>query len=218
MCNFFGFGGLLKLTGLLCFCLLQGCGGEDSSSPGSGKTTTDSCSKLNYKEKTFVIAIADGDTKHVECLIERGLDVNQREEGQWYSPLCHTILRDHPPLVTLFINKGAVVGDTCDPKGSMPPIHLAAATASSKVLEALIEGGADVNQRGEKRRTPLMKAAYYGKYDNVALLISRGAGVCARAGEGNNITAYNLARSQGHHRTAGYLLSRVNCDSGYPIN
>ena len=152
-------------------------------------------------------------------MIERGLDVNQREGDQGFSPLCLAIVRDHLSLVTLFINKGAVVGDTCETKNSVPHIHQAAATASSKVLQALIEGGADVNQRDEKDQyTPLMNAAYYGRYDNVVLLISRGAAVCARTGVGRNITAHNLAQNQGHRRTANYLRSIVDCDPGQPIH
>ena len=51
---------------------------------------------------------------------------------------------------------------------------------------ALLNAGADVNQRGAGGRTPLMLAAGYGQTDVVKALLDRGADVHAQMSDGSN--------------------------------
>lgn len=85
-------------------------------------------------------------------------------------------------------------------------LHWAAYRGHAGVVERLLKGGAEVDQRVEKGSTPLHLAAYKGHQQVVSLLISYGADVNARNEEG--ITPLDWARSNSHVEVESVLLAR----------
>ena len=184
--------------------------GGNAAPPFAGPAAARSaCQGVSHADKTLVHAIADRDIKLAECLIERGADVNQRRAEKGFSLLCLAVIRDEPPLIALFINKGAVIDDFCTKEEQVNHIHQAAGNPSVAALAALIDGGANVNQRAGAAvwgYTPLMFAADAGELENVRLLLSRGAAPCIRS---SGLTALSIAESRGHRRIADLILSHT---------
>jgi ankyrin repeat protein len=61
--------------------------------------------------------------------------------------------------------------------GGLAPLHFAARQGHLESVRALIEAGADVNQRAGDRTTPLLIAVINGQFDAAEYLIARGADV-----------------------------------------
>ena len=85
------------------------------------------------------------------------------------------------------------------------PLLLAASRGHRAVAELLLAAGADVEQRGVRRRTALMLAAAAGHADTVDLLLERGARAHVRDADGN--TAETLALAAGHEALARRIES-----------
>jgi ankyrin repeat protein len=97
-----------------------------------------------------------------------------------------------------------------------------------------VSGGANVDDRGARNRTPLMIAAMAGSADVARFLIERGADVKAKDGAGE--TAVQLATNRGHREVARVIqlggashmpaaalegdldLVRAMLDRGDPVN
>ena len=74
---------------------------------------------------------------------------------------------------------------------------------ASKVVEALIAAGADVNVRSKDQSTPLHSAAKRGRTWAVLALIAAGADTGARDADGR--TALDYAVDRGHTEVADLL-------------
>ena len=67
-----------------------------------------------------------------------------------------------------------------DPEFKMPPLHLAALFGKTKVVELLLNRGANIQQRDEGKRTALHSAAFLGRIGVVKILLDRGVDVSVR--------------------------------------
>lgn len=61
--------------------------------------------------------------------------------------------------------------------GGLAPLHFAARQGHLDAVQALVSGGADINQRSGDRTTPLLIATINGHFDVARFLIERGADV-----------------------------------------
>ena len=59
-----------------------------------------------------------------------------------------------------------------------------AAKGNNARIKELLDGGVDVNMRGNDRNTPIMEAGYAGHLDTVKLLLDRGADLSAKKNDG----------------------------------
>ena len=87
--------------------------------------------------------------------------------------------------------------------GAAFPLLQAAYRGRTRVVAALLDAGAGVNQWSRAHWTALMAAAWEGHLETAKLLLSRGANPALKNAEGR--TAADLAEGEGHKAVAAAL-------------
>lgn len=159
----------------------------------------------NYREKAKLliseganvnIGANDGNTALIEAagnspeifdlLLEKGADLNAKKEdgtGAYYNCMIHMLLYGREitdkdmALTELLLSEGADVDEapvTGDLQG-FTPLIFAARENNVKVVEFLIDHGADVNAKNVKGDTPLLLAEKDGNAEIVKILKAKGA-------------------------------------------
>ena len=136
------------------------------------------------------IAFQERSAKTAKLLLGRpGIDVNAlNNAGE--SPLMMAAIKGDVAGAQLLLEHGAKVNQP-----GWSALHYAATGPEPKLVELLIERGADLNAGSPNGTTPLMMAAQYGSEDSVKLLLARGAD----AGKRNqkNLSAVDFAKLSG---------------------
>jgi ankyrin repeat protein len=78
--------------------------------------------------------------------------------------------------------------------GGMTPLHMSARRGTTRIAEALLGAGADIEARDKNGETPLRRAVNCGQERMVCLLLSRGAD--PRSTDKNGRTPMDAARSE----------------------
>ncbi|XP_076235051.1 uncharacterized protein LOC143179622 [Calliopsis andreniformis] len=164
------------------------------------------------------LAVIAGDTQLVAVLLANGADVNAKDlEG--HSVLHWATVCGEAECVRLVLAAGARPS-TPDLRGGSP-LHYAAqccgaaATAELavpkkvglKVLQTLLEFGADVNAKDEDGRQPILWAASAGSVEAVLALSRAGGSAAAGAADKDGLTALHCAASRGHARCVEALVN-----------
>lgn len=179
----------------------------------------------------FFTALQNDDTRRLSDLFERGFDPNTRnEKGQ--PGLTIALLERSARAVELLLEQpntdinalnpagesalmmAALKGDI-DTASKLPArgvkvnqagwsaLHYAACSPASKLVQLLIDRGAELDAASPNDTTPLMMAAQYGGEDNVRLLIAAGADAGRRNRQG--LRAADFARLSGRE----FLVKRL---------
>ncbi|XP_067208662.1 uncharacterized protein [Linepithema humile] len=164
------------------------------------------------------LAVIAGDTQLVAVLLANGADVNAKDlEG--HSVLHWATVCGEAECVRLVLAAGAQPS-TPDLRGGSP-LHYAAqccgaaATAELavpkkvglKVLQTLLEFGADVNAKDEDGRQPILWAASAGSVEAVLALARAGGSAAAGTSDKDGLTALHCAASRGHARCVEVLVN-----------
>ncbi|XP_071085551.1 serine/threonine-protein phosphatase 6 regulatory ankyrin repeat subunit A-like [Haliotis cracherodii] len=147
---------------------------------------------------------SEGNMASVKRILEAGwVDVNSRG-GDSLTPVISATLRGHRKVVELLVSEGAdvslvnVYGDNI--------LHLACMGGHMETVKFVLSLNlVDINSRGLRSRTPVMKAALKGHREVVELLVSDGADVSLVNVYGDN--TLHLACRRGHIETAKFVLS-----------
>lgn len=180
-----------------------------------------SASASSYVDFFRAVAVDNADT--VSALLARGFDPNTPSESGQVA--LYLAMRDDAPNVAVVLLASPTLKvDAVNAKGETAlmmaalrgrldwtqrliesgakvqregwsPVHYAATGPNTRVLEFLLERGADIDALAPDRSTPLMLAARHGPEDSVKLLLQRGAN--KRLLNDRNLSAANLAQNGG---------------------
>ena len=115
----------------------------------------------------------------VEDLIEKGADINAKEEKYGLTPLMQAAKNSNPDITDILIKYGADV-NARDEFGNTPLMKVVSSDGNPEIIDILIKNGADVDIREEGfKLTPLMLAAKNSNPDITDILIKYGADVNA---------------------------------------
>ena len=175
-------GPLLVLMALLCY------GGQDER-PQAFKAIHEAAKKADLKE--------------VKRLLERGADVNAKDD-YGITPLHRAAINSNRAVAELLIAKGADVNTKSN--AGMTPLHWALGEGPVETAELLIAKGADVNVKDNIGKTPLHIVA---NKDVAALLIAKNADLNAKDGIGQTPL---VAACFNKHKDVAVLLTRSGAD------
>jgi ankyrin repeat protein len=149
----------------------------------------------NAEGQTALMVVArTGQTDTARLLLERGADVNALEQWGGQSALMWAAAQRQPAMIRLLTEHGADVDArgrahdwqrrvTAEPRikimqiGGFTPLLYAAREGCSACIEALVDGGADIDLSDPDGLTPLLMALYNRHFDAAATLIELGADV-----------------------------------------
>lgn len=171
-------------------------GAKNDPHPDYGQTALHAAVASSQVECADVLLCVAAESE-ADALISNLTDQN----GQ--TPLHTAVVVGSVELVDLLVRHGASIS-ALDAFGQTP-VHLCAGTAHAHCLAVVLGHGGDevIDLPDIYGNTPLHHAAYHGRLDCVKLLLETAADVTVR--NAKNLTAYNLASTQGHH-TVGLLL------------
>lgn len=185
--------------------LVQLCldyGAKNDPHPDFGQTALHACVASVQRDCAAVLLKVAAESE-ADDLICNLTDQN----GQ--TPLHTSAVVGSAALAELLLSHGASLG-ALDAFGQTP-LHLAAGASAAGAVECLalllVQGGDDpslLDLPDVFGNTPLHHAAYHGRLECARLLLQSAADVSLR--NAKNLTAYNLATTQGHHPLALLLL------------
>lgn len=137
------------------------------------------------------------DVSRLRLLLEFGADV-EAKDGGGHNPLYCVANRrgreeEGRAALELLIEHGANVNQVTG-VGGMTPLHMSARRGTTKIAEALLDAGAEIEARDKNGETPLRRAVNCGQERMVCLLLSRGAN--PRSTDKNGRTPMDAARSE----------------------
>ncbi|CAI7636057.1 unnamed protein product [Penicillium pancosmium] len=161
-----------------------------------------------YEKRTPLSwAAQDGRVAILRLLIERGGDVNARDQdGEALISLASR--KGHTAVVSVLIELGADI-NVCD-KDEVTPIAMASMIGNEAALKLLVDHGADMNAIDPYGQTPLSRASISGNEALVKLLIEQGAEI--NAVDQNGQTPISLALKHRHMAVAETLIEQLDTD------
>jgi ankyrin repeat protein len=152
-------------------------------------------------EEQFFRAILSGEILVVKDMIEKGADVNARDDQYGITPLHTAAYYGRTEIVKLLLKKNVNI-NAKDKEGETPLIA-ALTSGHTGIGEILVNKGAVVNIQTKKGWTPLHFAVSRGDEDLVRLLVEKGADLTAKTNEGK--TPLDLAIASGKKEIAAFL-------------
>jgi ankyrin repeat protein len=143
-------------------------------------------------ETPVMLAARTGSVEVAEILVRHGADVNARERFREQTALMWAAAESHPAMVAFLISKSARVNVratandwpnqmTSEPRvqyrptGGLTPLLYASRSGCRTCIEALLNGGAEIDLPNPDGMTPLMMAIDNSHYDAALYLLVRGA-------------------------------------------
>ncbi len=122
--------------------------------------------------KAFILALLEKYTNIAKFLLNRGADINSKDEDG-KTALLIAIWDRNFDMAKILINRGADV-NIVDNKGDTP-LTYASRGGNLNIIKLLIDKGADINKKTEQGLTPLTLSLYNGHSEVADFLISSGA-------------------------------------------
>ncbi|MCI7698522.1 MAG: ankyrin repeat domain-containing protein [Akkermansia sp.] len=148
-------------------------------------------------------AAANGQTKRVEQIIAKGVNVNTVDSEGWLA-LSRAAANDRVEVIQTLLNHGA--NPNMANSNGWTPLHAAAREGRSAAASALLARGAQVNIVTPDGWTPLMFAAVNGYTGVARVLLDHGAGVNIKSNNGD--AALDLAADKNREAMVQLLIQR----------
>jgi len=150
-----------------------------------------------------VRAAVGGDTERLRALLDLNADPESPDESK-QTLLHHASFFGWRETAALLIERRANVNATGRYNGfatsNVCPIHMAASTGQTEVVQLLLDHGASINARDSAGRTPLYCAATTVKPDVIEVLLENRADPNIRTISGNSVLHLSINED---HRCAG---------------
>jgi ankyrin repeat protein len=160
--------------------------------------------------KSLHQAAKDGDLEQVKSLIDKGADINAKDEkGQ--TPLHFAARHGYREVAKLLIAQGADVNASMT-DAPWTPLLDAACTGQTQVVKLLLQHGAKVDAGDALGYTPLVYALWSKDEEGIKALISAGADINKRPSE-NDCPPLFYAVWEGYKRGVRILI-----DAGANVN
>ena len=165
--------------------------------------------KRDDDDMALIKASRDGHTETVAMLLEKGADVNAKDNGG-YTALLWASHDGHTEIVAMLLDNGANV-NVKDNDG-FTALYWASQNGHTEIVAMLLENkyGTDVNAKSINGQTALHSASNNGHTEIVTMLLEKGANVNAKMKDGD--TALFLATNHGRTEMVRMLLEDYGAD------
>ncbi|XP_071108542.1 ankyrin repeat domain-containing protein 65-like [Haliotis cracherodii] len=183
----------------------QKASGDPSRTKGTPVTTQKPATKATPSPadcRHLCDASENGNLEEVKRLLSLNVNVNCRGRLR-RTPVMRAAIEGHRDAVELLVSRGADVS-LVDRNGDNI-FHLTCWGGDMETVKFVLSLNVEINSRGWRSLTPVMRAAIEGHRDVVELLVSRGANASLVDEGGDNIL--HLACSGGDMETVGFVLS-----------
>ena len=116
-------------------------------------------------------AAREGHLEVVKYLINKGSNINEKDNYGGRIPLHYAAMNEHLEVVKYLINKGANI-DEKDNRG-VTALHQAIYWGRLNVVKFLVRNGANIHERNNEGKSPLEETAYAGDTEGVRNYLSR---------------------------------------------
>ena len=158
-------------------------------------------------ETLLVTAAKKGHAAIVKLLLEKGANVDQRDQQYGSTALMFAAENGHSETCKVLLNRGADVNQGKTDDGFTTALMFAAHGGHSETCQVLLEGGADVNQgKTNDGCTALMAATTNDNSETCQVLLNGGADVNQGMTNGG-CTALMAAAANGNRETCQVLLN-----------
>jgi hypothetical protein len=141
----------------------------------------------------------------VKLLLEKGAELESKDNGSGRTPLSWAAEKGHETVVKLLLEKGAEL-ESKDKDEGRTPLWWAAVRGHEAVVKLLLEKGAELESKDNRGRTPLSWAAERGHEAVVKLLLEKGAELESKD-NGSGRTPLWWAAVKGHEAVVKLLTS-----------
>ncbi len=154
----------------------------------------------------LMLSAFNGHEEVSEFLIEKGIDIGSRDNGGFDALMVASeCSKASVNLIKKLLEKGADIHAKSN-RGSTA-LMAAAKIGHPEIVELLVRKGADINARNTDHNiTPLIWAANGGHIAIVKYLMAKNADPDIVTD--NGYTAVSIARENGHHQVADYILQQ----------
>jgi ankyrin repeat protein len=125
-------------------------------------------------DASLFVAVEKGDSTAATNLLAKGARVDARNDRGW-TPLIVAVREDYSEIVSNLVEKGADVNARSTSTNGSAVLCFAAEAGDLKVIQFLLDHGADIDIQSKDGRTPLYDAATKKQLAAARLLLAKGA-------------------------------------------